>query len=158
MLFQPGSRCPSVAVGNLHISEQNLKFMVEDCKLRQPEEACGLIVGRYDDSEALATDVMPVRNQSMSAVRFSIDPMVMYKALKKSEEKDETIIGVYHSHPAGPEPSHLDASYMEGTSYVWVIVEKCEGVRAFVYDNGVKEVEIKKMEEAAVAVTSRGSG
>jgi hypothetical protein len=47
---------------------------------------------------------------------------------------------------------------MEGTSYVWVIVEKCESVRAFVYDDGVKEVEIKKMEEAAAAVTSRGSG
>ncbi len=101
---------------------------------------------------------MPVRNQSMSTVRFSIDPVVMYKAVKKSEEKGETIIGVYHSHPAGPEPSHLDVSYMEGTSYVWVIVEKCATVRAFVYEDGVKEVKIKKMEEAAVAVTSRGSG
>lgn len=147
-----------MAVRKLHISGQNLKFMIKDCQLREPEEACGLIVGRYDDSVTQATDVMPVRNQSMSAVRFSIDPLVMYKALKKSEEKGETIIGVYHSHPAGPEPSHLDASYMEGTSYVWVIVEKCENVRAFAYEDGVKEVEIKKMEEAAVAVTSRGSG
>ena len=101
---------------------------------------------------------MPVRNESMSTVRFSIDPMVMYKALKKSEEKGEMIIGVYHSHPTGPEPSHLDVSYMEGTSYVWVIVEKCATVRAFVYEDGVKEVKIEKMEEAAVAVTSRGSG
>jgi proteasome lid subunit RPN8/RPN11 len=147
-----------VAVRKLHISGQNLKFMIKDCQLREPEEACGLIVGRYDDSVTQATDVMPVRNQSMSAVRFSIDPLVMYKALKKSEEKGETIIGVYHSHPAGPEPSHLDASYMEGTSYVWVIVEKCASIRAFVYEDGIKEVEIMKMEAAAAAVTSRGSG
>jgi proteasome lid subunit RPN8/RPN11 len=86
----------------------------------------------------------------------------MFKALKKLEEKGETIIGVYHSHPAGPEPSHLDVSYMEGTSYVWVIVENCISVKAFVYDDGVKEVKIEKtdgkMEEAAAAVTSRGSG
>ncbi len=147
-----------MAVRTLYIGGQNLKFMKEDCQLRKPEEACGLLVGRYVNSVVQATDVMPVRNESMSTVRFSIDPLVMYKALKKSEEKDETIIGVYHSHPAGPEPSHLDVSYMEGTSYVWVIVEKCDQVRAFVYDDGVKEVEIMKMEEAAVAVTSRGSG
>jgi proteasome lid subunit RPN8/RPN11 len=147
-----------MAVRTLYIGGQNIKFMREDCLLRKPEEACGLIVGRYENAVVQATDVMPVRNQSMSTVRFSIDPVVMYKALKKSEEKGETIIGVYHSHPAGQEPSHLDVSYMEGTSYVWVIVEKCENVRAFVYEDGVKEVEIKKMEEAAVAVTSRGSG
>jgi proteasome lid subunit RPN8/RPN11 len=147
-----------MAVRTLHISGQSLKFMIDDCLLRKPEEACGLIVGRFEDSAAQATDVMPVRNESMSTVRFSIDPMVMYKALKKSDEKGESIIGVYHSHPAGPLPSHLDKRYMEGTSYVWVIVEKCNSVKAFVYEDGVKEVEIKKMEEAAVAVTSRGSG
>jgi proteasome lid subunit RPN8/RPN11 len=147
-----------MAMRTLYIGGQSLKFMKEDCTLRRPEEACGLIVGQFADSVALATDVMPVRNESMSAVRFSIDPMVMYKALKKSEERGETIIGVYHSHPAGQEPSHLDASYMEDTSYVWVIVEKCDMVRAFVYEDGVKEIEIKKMEEAAAAVTSRGSG
>jgi proteasome lid subunit RPN8/RPN11 len=147
-----------MAVRTLHISGQNLKFMIEDCQLRKPEEACGLLVGRYEDTTVQATDVMPVRNQSMSTVRFSIDPIMMYKALKKSEEKGETIIGVYHSHPAGPEPSHVDVSYMEGTSYVWVIVEKCEGIRAFIFEDGVKPVQIMKMEETAVAVTSRGSG
>ena len=147
-----------MAVRTLLITGQSIRFMKDDCKLRKPEEACGLIVGRYDDSAAQATDIMPVRNESMSTVRFSIDPMVMYKALKKVEEKDETIIGVYHSHPSGPRPSHLDKRYMEGTTYVWVIVENCESVRAFVYEDGVKEVEILKMEEAAVAVTSRGSG
>jgi proteasome lid subunit RPN8/RPN11 len=147
-----------MAVRTLFIGGQTLRFMKEDCMLRKPEEACGLIVGRFDDSAAYATDVMPVRNESMSTMRFSIDPLVMYKALKKSEERGETIIGVYHSHPAGPEPSHLDVSYMEGTSYVWVIVEKCASVRAFVYEDGVKEVKIEKMEEAAAPVTSRGSG
>jgi proteasome lid subunit RPN8/RPN11 len=145
-----------MAMRTLYIGRQNLKFMIEDCLLRKPEEACGLIVGRFDNSEAHATDIMPVRNESMSTVRFSIDTMVMYKALKKSEEKGETIIGVYHSHPAGSQPSHLDTTYMEGTSYVWVIVEKCSSVNAFVFDDGVKQVQIMKMEEAA-AVTSRGS-
>ncbi len=45
---------------------------------------------------------------------------------------------------------------MEGTSYVWVIVESCGKIKAYVYEDGVKEVLIEKMEEAA-AVTSRGS-
>ena len=147
-----------MAMRTLIIGGQSLKFMIEDCMLRKPEEACGLIVGRFENSVATATDVMPVRNESMSTVRFSIDPVVMYKALVKLEEKDETIIGVYHSHPSGPKPSHLDKHYMEGTSYVWVIVENCQNVRAFVYEDRVKEIEIKKMEEAAAAITSRESG
>ena len=147
-----------MAMRTLIIGGQSLKFMMEDCTLRKPEEACGLIVGKFENTSARATDVMPVRNESMSTVRFSIDPLVMYKALVKLEEKGETIIGVYHSHPAGVMPSHIDASYMEGTTYVWVIVEKCSNVKAFVYEDGVKEVEIKKMEEVAAAVTSRGSG
>ena len=140
-----------MAAQTLFISPQNLQFMVEDCDLRKPEEACGLLVGRFVDGEAHASDVMPVRNQSMSTVRFSIDPVTMYKALKKAEEKGETVIGVYHSHPAGAEPSHLDVNYMEGTSYVWVIVEQCENVKAYVYEDGVKEVKIEKIEEAAAA-------
>lgn len=141
-----------MAVQTLEISGQSLQFMIEDCMLRKPEEACGLIVGTFEDDTALATDVMPVRNESMSTIRFSIDPVVIYKALKKSEEKGETVIGVYHSHPKGPEPSHVDVAYMEGTSYVWVIVENCKTVKAFVYDGGVKPVGIKKMEEAAMPV------
>lgn len=142
-------------VRTLSISKQNLDFMIEDCRLRRPEEACGLLVGRFNDLAAVASDVMPVRNQSMSTVRFSIDPVVMYKALKKVEERGETVIGVYHSHASGPEPSHIDVNYMEGTSYVWVIVEMCESVKAFVYEGGVKEVKIV---EASAEVTSRGSG
>ncbi|MGA9140718.1 MAG: M67 family metallopeptidase [Methanocella sp.] len=143
-------------VRSLFISRQNLDFMIQDCDLRKPEEACGLLVGAFEDTAANASDVMPVRNQSMSPFRFSIDPIVMFKALKKAEEHDETIIGVYHSHPAGIEPSHLDVNYMEGTSYVWVIVESCDKIKAYVYEGGVKEVLIEKMEEAA-AITSRGS-
>ena len=146
-----------MAVRTLVISGPNLEFMIDDCRLRMPEEACGLLVGRFADSVARASDVMPVRNQSMSPYRFSIDPVVMYKALVKAEGKGETIIGVYHSHPAGPEPSHLDVNYMAGTSYVWVIVERCRAVKAYVYEDGVKEVKIEKM-EVAVAATSRGSG
>ncbi len=141
-----------MAAQTLFISPQNLQFMIEDCDLRKPEEACGLLVGRFADGEAHASDVMPVRNESMSAARFSIDPVTMYKALKKAEETGETVIGVYHSHPAGIEPSHLDVNYMEGTSYVWVIVEQCENVKAYVYEDGVKEVKIEKRKEAVAAL------
>ncbi|OPY30239.1 MAG: Mov34/MPN/PAD-1 family protein [Methanocella sp. PtaU1.Bin125] len=147
-----------MSVRSLFIGRQNLDFMIDDCNLRKPEEACGLIVGTFENSVAMASDVMPVRNQSMSPYRFSIDPVVMFKAQKKAEELGQTIIGVYHSHPAGAEPSHLDVNYMTGTSYVWVIVEKCRDVKAFVYDGGVVEVKIEEKKGEAAGVTSRGPG
>jgi proteasome lid subunit RPN8/RPN11 len=155
--FSPEIIAQIMAVRTLLISRQNLDFMIEDCNLRSPEEACGLLVGVFSDDAAKSTDIMPVRNESMSPYRFSINPVVMFKALKKAEEQNQTIIGVYHSHPRGIEPSHLDVNYMEGTSYVWVIIERCGEIRAYVYEGEVKEVEIKKMEESAVALTSRGS-
>lgn len=147
-----------MSVRSLFISRQNLDFMIEDCNLRKPEEACGLLVGTFKDSVANASDIMPVRNQSMSPYRFSIDPVVMFKAFKKAEEHGQTIIGVYHSHPAGGEPSHLDVNYMQGTTYVWVIVERCDDVKAFVYDDGVIEIKIEEKIEEAAVITSRGSG
>ena len=44
--FTPEVNAYNMAVRTLYISGQNLKFMLEDCLLRKPEEACGLIVGQ----------------------------------------------------------------------------------------------------------------
>ena len=130
--------------GDVIIGRPLLDFLRRDCEMRRPEEACGLLVGRFRDDRVQVSDVMPVRNQSMSAMRFSIDPVEMFKALKKVEGAGETIVGVYHSHPRSVEPSATDVSYMKDTSYVWLIVEACGRIGAFAYEDGsVKEVPLK---------------
>lgn len=134
-----------MSVQALNIGRQIVNFIRQDCEMRRPEEACGLLVGKYLDSVVEVSDVMPVRNQSMSEVRFSIDPIVMFKAFKKAEENGETIVGVYHSHPHTAEPSPLDTAYMTDTSYVWIIVDRCRMINAFVYDNEVKKVKVEEV-------------
>jgi proteasome lid subunit RPN8/RPN11 len=134
-----------MATLRLMIGRRILDFVRRDCEMRMPEEACGLLVGRYTDSAVEVSDVMPVRNMSMSRVRFAVDPMEMFKGLKKAGEQGETIVGVYHSHPSSREPSTVDQKYMAGTCYVWLIVEACRRFGAFVFeDEVVKEVKVEE--------------
>ena len=119
--------------------------MRKDAQARKPEEACGLLVGRQEGDKAVVTEVVPMANVNRSPERFSIDPEEMYTVLQEAEDKGLTVLGSYHSHPSSHVPSCLDAKYMQHTSYVWMIVPDTGNVRAYVFQDGVKEM---RMEEA----------
>ncbi len=64
-----------------------------------PLEACGLLAGKGDRVEK----VMGVRNQAQSPVRFVMDPYEQLKAFDWIESNGLDLLGIFHSHPAGPE-------------------------------------------------------
>jgi proteasome lid subunit RPN8/RPN11 len=64
-----------------------------------PLEACGLLAGKHDTVEA----VLQVRNADQSPVRFRMDPQEQYKAFMWIEANGMDLIGIFHSHPSGPE-------------------------------------------------------
>lgn len=64
-----------------------------------PLEACGLLVGKGDTVEA----VLNVRNAEQSPVRFRMDPQEQYNAFMWIEANELELLGIYHSHPSGPE-------------------------------------------------------
>ncbi|HSG41617.1 MAG TPA: M67 family metallopeptidase [Anaerolineales bacterium] len=64
-----------------------------------PLEACGLLAGKNDRVEK----VFFVRNQAQSPVRFVMDPSEQLKAFEWIEDNELDLLGIFHSHPTGPE-------------------------------------------------------
>ena len=64
-----------------------------------PLEACGLLAGRNGN----VSKVLPVRNQAQSPVRFVMDPYEQLQAFEWIDSQALELVGIFHSHPAGPE-------------------------------------------------------
>lgn len=83
----------------LTISRSQWQEMREHVARQNPLEACGLLAGTEDRVEK----VIPVRNQEQSTVRFRMDPYEQLRAFDWIESNGLELLGIFHSHPAGPE-------------------------------------------------------
>ena len=117
--------------------------MRADVEQRAPEEACGLIAGKGNQ----ALEVIAVPNLLHSSVRFRMDPPDQWAAFKRMEEQGQELIGIYHSHPAGPDgPSQTDiqeAFYPEAASLIWSPVQGSWRCRAYrIVSGAVQEIPV----------------
>ena len=111
-----------------------------------PNESCAFLLGKGDD-EVTVADILPMRNADDSMVSFSIEPKEILQAYDLAEKKKLQIVGIYHSHPARPSPSSTDIKFMEINPVTWLIYStRDERFKAFVYDDSLREVEVKIME------------
>jgi len=70
-----------------------------------PDEACGLLGGHDGNAEVM----LPVRNDLQSATRFRMNASEQIQAILWLEAQCLDMIGIFHSHPRGPEtPSEMD--------------------------------------------------
>ncbi len=104
---------------NLSLSSEHLEEMqrhVEDCF---PEEGCG-ILGGFTDRVAW---VIPITNILHSSTRFQMDPREQIDAFFKIEDAGGKLIGIFHSHPNGPQfPSESDVrenAFPEAVHVIW---------------------------------------
>lgn len=110
-----------------------------------PEEACGMLAGQG----RRAMRVFPVENALHSPTRFLMEAHQQLAALEEIERQDWELVGIYHSHPAGPEtPSPTDlaeAYYPEAAALIWSRPAGIWQCRAFQILTGeVRELAIKK--------------
>lgn len=82
----------------LIVRQQHYLEMREHVNRQVPLEACGLLAGKNDRVEK----VIVVRNQSQSPVRFVMDPYEQLQAFDSIETNGLDLLGIFHSHPAGP--------------------------------------------------------
>jgi [CysO sulfur-carrier protein]-S-L-cysteine hydrolase len=103
----------------LMLSLKQWQQMLQHINTCLPEEACGLIGGK----EEQAILVIPIENEFHSPVRFRMRPEEQLKAFLAFEQNGLDLIGIYHSHPTGPDfPSEIDCSEFAypGTAYlIW---------------------------------------
>ena len=85
-------------VRQLILGKHHWQEMLEHVDRQAPLEACGLLAGKNDRVE----NVILVRNQLQSPVRFVMDPYEQLQAFDWIESNGLELLGIFHSHPAGP--------------------------------------------------------
>ena len=110
-----------------------------------PVEACALLFGRVNSTEAYVCKVAIASNRLKSTVRFEINPEIVFKELNEADREELDFIGLFHSHPAPAKPSLTDKKGMElWGNAIWLILSSTKGnIAAYqMMDNDIKEITI----------------
>jgi proteasome lid subunit RPN8/RPN11 len=109
--------------------------MLEHVDRQVPLEACGLLAGKNNEVEK----VILVQNQAQSPVRFVMDPNEQLRAFDWIESNGLDLLGIFHSHPTGPEATSStdikEAAY-EVVHLIWSQNQGHWQARGFWIENG----------------------
>jgi len=86
-------------IQTLDLSVSLLQELIAYVDQRAPLEACGVLAGKADRAEKM----IGVLNQAQSPVRFVMDPYEQFHAFDWIDSNGLDLVGIFHSHPAGPE-------------------------------------------------------
>jgi proteasome lid subunit RPN8/RPN11 len=86
-------------IRQLIITKNHLDEMLAHVESQTPLEACGLLAGKNERVEK----VLLVRNQAQSRVRFVMDAYEQLRAFEWIDSNGLDLLGIFHSHPTGPE-------------------------------------------------------
>jgi proteasome lid subunit RPN8/RPN11 len=130
----------------LTMSKKHWQEMREYVQKHAPLEACGLLAGRQDRVQ----NVIVVRNQAQSPVRFVMDPYEQLQAFDWIESHGLDLLGIFHSHPAGPATASAtdiaEAAY-EVVHLIWSRTQRDWQVRGFWIEAGsATDVSLKIMD------------
>ena len=112
-----------------------------------PLEACGLLAGKQDSVET----VLKMRNADQSPVRFHMDAQEQYNAFEWMDANGLDLVGIFHSHPSGPEtvsPTDIAEAAYDVVHIIWSCPKRTWSARGFWIEKGqVTEVALQVMDE-----------
>ena len=127
----------------MELSDSLLQEIITYVDQHAPLEACGLLAGKGTRAEKM----IGVSNQAESAVRFVMDPYQQLRAFDWIESHSLDLVGIFHSHPAGP--GAVSATDIAEAAYpvVHVILSRTEhGWKArgfWIEDGSAREVTLE---------------
>jgi proteasome lid subunit RPN8/RPN11 len=94
-----------------------------------PHECCGVLLGQMDGQTRVVSSTARCGNTRTDSPenRYHIDPRELVRIQREGRERDEDIIGFYHSHPDHPaqwSETDLREAHWFGCSYVITSVAK----------------------------------
>lgn len=114
----------------LHINSSIENLLAQDALRTFPDECCGFLLGKEKDNERTLEEIIVVNNakEGDKRRRFEITAVDYLKAEQYADEKQLTLLGVYHSHPNHPSiPSEHDRIVAQPYfSYVIIAVRENE--------------------------------
>jgi proteasome lid subunit RPN8/RPN11 len=99
---------------SLMISQELLERIREHGKRAYPNECCGVLLGRIENSGKSVVKLRPMDNarEDSPRNRYLISPRDLLEAEKAARALGLDIVGVYHSHPDHPaRPSEFDREH-----------------------------------------------
>lgn len=128
---------------SLTLTNEQLKRMIAHVDAQFPLEACGLLAGRG----ARVESVLEVANQAQSPTRYVMDPIEQLNAFEEIESQGLDLLGIFHSHPTGPEIVSPTDIAQAAYAVVYVILSRVDNgwrARGFWIENGgFKEVDLE---------------
>ena len=114
----------------IRLSAQHWRILQTEAERLAPQEACGLLWGTYQAGCFDVAEVRPVDNVLQSPTRYRMNPGQQIQVFLEMEERDLQLVGIYHSHPQGPEhPSETDILEAYYPQAVYIILSP--GYRAW---------------------------
>lgn len=97
--------------------------LVAACRLRLPNETCGLIFGTIVGGTTVAEAYTVMRNVSLTPSRsFRFDPAQWVSSYYEAQKNQRNIVGFFHSHPHGdPLPSVQDGREWTPWGTYWIV-------------------------------------
>jgi len=147
------------------ISARVQRAMLDHCVALQPEEAGGLLVGRFETGEVtrwVVEYIVPLENVWPTPEerdhRICFDPRAQLEVEASARLQKCSLIGSFHSHPTAiAEPSAIDLEWA-WDAYAYVIVSLTPGavcVRGWALDSATKRfIECKMCDGAPGALQS----
>jgi proteasome lid subunit RPN8/RPN11 len=90
-----------------------------------PEEVCGVLGGRFGETESTVETAVPTRNAAPAPeYEYAIDPAEQVAVMDDLEARGLDVVGFYHSHPSGPAgPSATDADRASWPDRTYLVVD-----------------------------------
>lgn len=133
----------------LKIRNEHLKVLEKEARKSWPVEACAILIGHRKNELSEVVEVVLTQNVDASSITFKVDPLVLYNIYRKAEAEGREVVGVFHSHPAPPRPSGIDAEYMKVTLIPWLIMSMpSRSLGAYIWKDGsIIDVELEVIDQ-----------
>lgn len=120
---------------SLSLSKEHIQDMLTYVDSHAPLESCGLLAGRDSKVEK----IFFVQNQAQSAVRYEMNSIEQLNAFEWIESNGMDLLGIFHSHPTGPETVSQTDIAEAAYAVTYIILSRVDHVwrtRGFWIENG----------------------
>lgn len=107
----------------LLVTENQISALAGYAKEDFPNESCGLLLGNLVNNEYRVKMTKRMENMAHSKYSFNMDPDELMKTYQWSSANGLNVIGVYHSHLVGSNPSNTDLTFMKINPVIWLIYD-----------------------------------
>src|SRR5712691_1290013 len=146
----------------LKLSQSSYLSLRQHGEETYPHECCGVLLGQFDGNgaESVSKTVSRIARCGNTRAdsphnRYQIDPRELIRIQREGREREEDIIGFYHSHPDHPaqwSPTDLAEAHWFGCSYVITSVENGKAVLTNAFELTGSDENDKKLVDEKIEV------